>query len=111
MSLRDRLSRAIGPLLGRRPGVGQARNVQAEPGSATMMEKLDAALNNMTHGLCMFGPDNRLLLWNDRYAKMYKIAPGRLFAGCTLEEMLEARKEAGTAYRDLGGYGSKLQGA
>ena len=30
------------------------------------MEKLDA-LNNMGHGLCMFGPDNRLLLWNDRY--------------------------------------------
>jgi predicted signal transduction protein with EAL and GGDEF domain len=34
-----------------------------------------------------------------------------LFAGCTLEEMLEARKEAGTAYRDLGHYGSRLQGA
>ncbi|WP_246738483.1 PAS-domain containing protein [Bradyrhizobium sp. CCBAU 051011] len=36
------------------------------------MEKLDAALNNMSHGLCMLGPDNRLLLWNDRYVKMYK---------------------------------------
>jgi hypothetical protein len=23
----------------------------------------------------MFGPDNRLLLWNDRYVKMYKLAP------------------------------------
>ena len=31
------------------------------------MEKLDAALNNMSHGLCMFVPNNRLLLWNDRY--------------------------------------------
>jgi diguanylate cyclase (GGDEF)-like protein len=76
-----------------------------------MMEKLDAALNNMSHGLCMFGPDDRLLLWNDRYVKMYKIAPGRLFVGCTLDEMLEARKAAGTAYRDLGQYGSKLQTA
>ncbi|CAN7762481.1 EAL domain-containing protein [Bradyrhizobium sp. LjRoot220] len=76
-----------------------------------MMEKLDAALNNMSHGLCMFGPDNRLLLWNDRYVKMYNIAPGRLFVGCTLEEMLEARKAAGTAYRNLGQYGSKLQTA
>ena len=36
--------------------------------AATTMEKLDAALNNMSHGLCMFGPDNRLLLWNDRCA-------------------------------------------
>ena len=47
------------------------------------MEKLDAALNNMSHGLCMFGPDNRLLLWNDRYVKMYKLAPDRLRVGCT----------------------------
>jgi diguanylate cyclase (GGDEF)-like protein len=65
----------------------------------------------MSHGLCMFGPDDRLLLWNDRYVKMYKIAPGHLFVGCTLDEMLEARKAAGTAYRDLGQYGSKLQTA
>ncbi|MEH2521914.1 PAS domain-containing protein [Bradyrhizobium sp. AZCC 1610] len=72
------------------------------------MEKLDAALNNMSHGLCMFGPDDRLLLWNDRYVKMYKLAPDRLRVGCTLDEMLEARKAAGTAYRDLGQYGSKL---
>jgi diguanylate cyclase (GGDEF)-like protein len=59
----------------------------------------------------MFGPDDRLVLWNDRYVKMYKIAPDRLFVGCTLEQMLEARKAAGTAYRDLGQYGSKLQTA
>src|SRR4051794_34334439 len=98
MSFRDRLSRAIGPLLGQRSGVQHARGVQADPNSATMMEKLDAALNNMSHGLCMFGPDKRLLLWNDRYVKMYGIAPGRLFVGCTLDEMLEARKAAGTAY-------------
>jgi diguanylate cyclase len=57
----------------------------------------------------MFGPDNRLLLWNDRYVKMYKLAPDRLRVGSTLDEMLEARKAAGTAYRDLGQYGSKLR--
>jgi hypothetical protein len=62
----------------------------------------------MSHGLCMFGPDNRLLLWNDRCVKMYRPAPDRLRVGCTLDEMLEARKAAGTAYRDLGQYGSKL---
>jgi|tagenome__1003787_1003787.scaffolds.fasta_scaffold19964355_2 PAS domain-containing protein len=71
------------------------------------MEKLDAALNNMSHGLCMFGPDNRLL-WNVRYVKMYRLAPDCLRVGCTLDDMLEARKAAGTAYRDLGQYGTKL---
>jgi hypothetical protein len=46
------------------------------------MEKLDAALNNMSHGLCMFGPDNRLLLWNDRYVKNVQ-------AGAILHSILE----------------------
>lgn len=76
-----------------------------------MMMKLDAALNNMKLRLCMFGPDNRLMLWNDRYLKMYRISPERIFVGCTREEMLEAREAAGTAYQDLGQYGAKLQTA
>jgi len=76
-----------------------------------MMAKLDAALNNMKLGVCMFGVDNRLMLWNDLYLKMYRIPPDRIFVGCTHEEMLEARKAAGTTYRDLGQYDANLQTA
>jgi diguanylate cyclase (GGDEF)-like protein len=76
-----------------------------------MMEKLDAALNNMGHGLCMFGPDNRLVLWNQRYADMYRIPPDRLFVGCTLGELREARESSGTVYRDLGLYETRLRNA
>ena len=49
--------------------------------AATMMEKVDAALNNMSHGLCMFGPHNRLLLRSDRCVKMHGLAPERLRIG------------------------------
>jgi diguanylate cyclase (GGDEF)-like protein len=76
-----------------------------------MMEKLDDALNNMSQGLCMFGADDRLVLWNQRYAKMYRIPSDRLFVGCSLDEMLEARKAAGTAYRDIGEYHARLHEA
>jgi hypothetical protein len=61
--------RAVNRLL-RLPGVQHATGALPTPDAATTMEKLDAALNHMSHGLCMFGPDNRLLLWNDRYVKM-----------------------------------------
>jgi diguanylate cyclase (GGDEF)-like protein/PAS domain S-box-containing protein len=54
---------------------------------------LDAALNNMNQGLCMFDAQNRLLVWNERYCRMYKIAP---WTGCTIRELLEARIAAGT---------------
>lgn len=47
----------------------------------------DAALNNMSQGLCMFGPDNRLQLWNERYLEMYRIPSDRIFVGCTIEEL------------------------
>jgi diguanylate cyclase (GGDEF)-like protein len=76
-----------------------------------MMEKLDAALNNMGQGLCMFDADRRLMLWNERYVTMYRIAPDRLFVGCTLEQMLEDRKIAGTSYRDMEQMDAKLQTA
>ena len=67
MSLRRKLSpgfsRAVNYLLRSRAGVRHATDAPSDQDAATTMEKPDAALNNMSHGLCMFGPDNRLLLW------------------------------------------------
>ena len=64
MSLRRKLSpgfsRAVNYLLRSRAGVHHATGAPPAPDAATTMEKLDAALNYMSHGLCMFGPDNRL---------------------------------------------------
>jgi len=71
--------------------------------------QLDAALNNMGHGLCMFDADNRLQLWNESYLRMYRIAPSRIFAGCTVEQMFEARKAAGTIFKDLDQHAAQLQ--
>ena len=53
-------SRAVDRLLRSLPGIRHTTGAPPAPDAATTMEKLDAALNNMSHGLCMFGPDNRL---------------------------------------------------
>jgi diguanylate cyclase len=76
-----------------------------------IMIKLDAALNNMKLGLCMFGPDNRLMLWNDLYLKMFRIPADQIFVGCTLEQMLEVRETAGTAYLNHGENEARLRAA
>jgi PAS domain-containing protein len=73
--------------------------------------KLDAALNNMTQGLCMFSSDNKLLLWNQRYLEMYRIAPDQISTGFGQEQMLEAIITAGTGYRDLEHYAANLKTA
>ena len=38
--------------------------------------RFDAALNNMSHGLCMFDGDRRLIVCNKRYAEMYGLHAG-----------------------------------
>jgi hypothetical protein len=65
MLLRHKFSPEFSRAVKRQPrslrGVRHATGAPPSPNAATTMEKLDAALNNMSHGLCMFGPDNRLL--------------------------------------------------
>ena len=43
--------------------------------------RIHAALANMTHGLCMFDVDRRLVIWNHKYAKLYDLPPGLLKVG------------------------------
>ena len=73
--------------------------------------QLDAALNNMGQGLCMFGADSRLQLWNESYLRMYRIPPEEISAGCTVEQMFEVRRAAGTIFKDLDQHMIELQGA
>jgi diguanylate cyclase (GGDEF)-like protein/PAS domain S-box-containing protein len=55
---------------------------------------LDAALENMSQGLCMYKADGRILLFNDRYARMVGL-PARSLANATLLDVLKFRKAAG----------------
>ncbi|MFN3655677.1 MAG: putative bifunctional diguanylate cyclase/phosphodiesterase [Pseudolabrys sp.] len=58
--------------------------------------RLDAAIDNMNQGLCMFDAQSRLVLWNERYRAMYNIDPLRIWRGCTVPDLLNARIAAGT---------------
>ncbi|MBV9555494.1 MAG: diguanylate cyclase, partial [Pseudolabrys sp.] len=57
---------------------------------------LDSAVNNMNQGLCMFDAQHRLLVWNDRYREMYKLPADTVWQGCSMQDLLRARIEAGT---------------
>jgi diguanylate cyclase (GGDEF)-like protein len=72
--------------------------------------QLDAALNNMGQGLCMFDAAGRLELWNDSYVRMYRLPPGRLVVGDTVDGTLAARRSAGTAFVEMDHYVDRLRG-
>jgi len=78
---------------------------------ASQNMQLDAALNNMIQGLCMFDAQNRLLVWNERYRTMYSIDPRRIWRGATVRDLLDARIAAGTFPLDPGRYGDELRAA
>jgi PAS domain S-box-containing protein len=73
--------------------------------------QLGIALNNMIQGLCMFDGQNRLVVWNERYRSMYNIDPRRIWAGCGIRDLLDARKAAGTFPHNPATYEAELRAA
>jgi diguanylate cyclase (GGDEF)-like protein len=51
----------------------------------------DAALSNMTQGLCMFDGDKRLVVWNDRYAQLYQLPDELLRVGTPHDAIIADR--------------------
>lgn len=60
----------------------------------------DTALNNMTQGLCMFDPKQRLIVCNTRYLKMYGFSPDVVKPGILLPEIMEYSISLGNYSRE-----------
>jgi diguanylate cyclase (GGDEF)-like protein len=63
--------------------------------------QFDVALNNMTHGLCMYDRDMRLIVCNTRYAEMNRMAPELTRPGTTLLQIAESRVEETLSPEDV----------
>jgi diguanylate cyclase (GGDEF)-like protein len=53
--------------------------------------RFDAAINNMSQGLCMFDRHEALVVCNMRYARIYNLPPELMRPGTTLTEILDYR--------------------
>jgi diguanylate cyclase (GGDEF)-like protein/PAS domain S-box-containing protein len=51
--------------------------------------QFDGALSNISQGISMFDRDKRLVVWNDRYAELYRLPHSVLQAGTHLREIME----------------------
>ncbi|MBL4891751.1 MAG: EAL domain-containing protein [Rhizobiaceae bacterium] len=70
--------------------------VNAQMALVDYNERLDVALETMAQGLCMFGPDKKIIVSNDQYAEIYRISPELIKPGTELKEILKLRVENGT---------------
>ena len=55
-----------------------------------LANRLDMALNNMSHGLVMIDRNTRVEVVNDRFKELLGIDPGEAAAGSTLREVIDA---------------------
>ncbi|MBV8836072.1 MAG: diguanylate cyclase, partial [Alphaproteobacteria bacterium] len=62
---------------------------------ATQFARLDAAINNLPQGLCMFDSEQRLIICNRRYAELYGLSAAHTQVGTSLRTILQARSANG----------------
>src|SRR6185437_9345576 len=62
--------------------------VAAQQQAEMLAARLDMALNNMSHGLCMLNPDGRLVLTNDQALKMFGLQPDDARVGAHVKSAL-----------------------
>jgi PAS domain-containing protein len=60
----------------------------------------DAALSNMSQGLCLYDADQRLLVSNRQFAELYRLPPEATRAGVTFREVLALSFAAGNHVED-----------
>jgi diguanylate cyclase (GGDEF)-like protein len=60
--------------------------------------RFDAALNNMSQGLCMFDAEQKVVVSNARYGDIYHLSRDQTKPGTPLRQILEFRRQAGTNF-------------
>ena len=60
--------------------------------------RFDAALNNMSQGLCMFDAEQKVVVSNARYGEIYHLGRDQIKPGTSLRQILEYRREKGTNF-------------
>ena len=78
--------------------------VDARAVIALQHQRMNAALGNMPHGVCMFDAKTNLILCNAAYARLYDLPPSLTLSGTPLSAILEYRKSVGNGPEDISTY-------
>ncbi|WP_375412322.1 putative bifunctional diguanylate cyclase/phosphodiesterase [uncultured Bradyrhizobium sp.] len=72
------------------------RALVAREREAALAIQFDTALNNMPHGLCMFGADGRVAVMNHRFSEMMRLSEDLVHRGAGAPAIVAACIDAGT---------------
>jgi diguanylate cyclase (GGDEF)-like protein len=94
------LARAFNGMMGELLSARHELIARSEAEINKQVERLQAALKNMSQGLCMFDQDQRLVLANQQYADIYNVPAERIRPGMSLREIVAERVAAGSYVGD-----------
>ncbi|QPF92102.1 EAL domain-containing protein [Bradyrhizobium commune] len=66
-------------------------------------QQFEAALENMSQGLCLFDADQKVIVSNAQFATIYRLEPDQVKPGTTREQLVLFRREKGTQYLEAAG--------
>jgi diguanylate cyclase (GGDEF)-like protein len=92
-------------------GVGTEREARLNEKSYELERanvRFDAALNNMSQGLCLFDASAHIVVCNQQYLQMYDLSSDVARPGCTLRELILHRKETGYFTGDVDQYCDRI---
>ncbi|PTM46464.1 bifunctional diguanylate cyclase/phosphodiesterase [Phreatobacter oligotrophus] len=70
--------------------------LRASQEASEKAQQLSLTLEHMAQGLVMFGADERLSIFNQRYVQLFELDPGQVVKGMSAFELLQLRGDAGT---------------
>ena len=97
-------ARALASGVALRAPAEQAANELSKQALILRNSQLDAALNNMSQGLCMFDGSAQIVVCNEAYLRMYSLSPAVVKPGCTLRGLIEHRRDVGLLKGDIDQY-------
>ncbi|MFK4386854.1 MULTISPECIES: EAL domain-containing protein [unclassified Bradyrhizobium] len=71
--------------------------------------RLDTAINHMVEGLCMFDAEKRLVICNERYARLYRLPPELLRAGTPHRDIIRHRVKSGVLEGEASDFAAERQ--
>jgi diguanylate cyclase (GGDEF)-like protein/PAS domain S-box-containing protein len=89
--------------------VSEARLAKSSRELKTAKDRLDAAMNTVPQGLCMFDGDMRLTVANAGYRAMYGLSPAEVTSGSPLRDILRRRVANGNFSVDIDCYMADLR--
>src|SRR5882757_2631913 len=100
-SLRERVLLALVAVLAIAVGLLLRRHRLSDQRLAAERRQLSVAVNNIPQGLVLYDSSARIIICNQPYIEMFGLSPDVAKPGCTMQRLIQHRKETGSFDGDV----------